>query len=257
MTPLFAALMLALQPSAPPVITPVPVLPEDDSKQTYRAHSPPVCVDWRAARDRTVEASEIHFGIYRMWALGYITGFNIVGPDQTGNLLGDAPLDELYSAIDGYCTRNPSHTVEDSMRPIAAAFIRRRQAAPTANTSSQGSRRRATVVATRTCQDWGQDRDNAIMRLAYVSVVRGYVTAYNRWGPDPTGDAVGTNDQALIEERLDVWCHERPSALLIGVVAPLIDHVATERAAGRRPPAGMRPKDRFSLPPPSERSPRG
>lgn len=255
MTPLLTALLLTLQSSAPPVITPAPVLPEDDSKQTYRAHSPPVCGDWRAAREGTAQESVIRLGIYRMWVLGYITGFNIVGPDQTGNLLGDAPHEEFYAAIDGYCTRNPSHTVEDSMYPIAAAFIRRRQGTAASSPPSPGSRRRAQAVATRTCQDWAQDRDNAIMRLAYVSVVRGYVTAYNRWGPDPTGDAVGTNDQALIEERLDVWCRERPSGLLIGVIAPLIDHVAAERAAGRRPPAGMRPRDRFSLPRPGEPSP--
>lgn len=104
------------------------------------------------------------------------------------------------------------------------------------------------AVVTTTCGDWAQHRGNVILRLAYVGVVRGYVTAYNRYGPDPAGDALGADDRPLIEERTDEWCRERPSALLIGAVAPLIDHVAAERAAGRLPPAGMRPADRFSPP---------
>ena len=252
MTHLLAALLLSLQPSAPPALTPALVLPED-SKPAYRAHSPPDCSDWAAARTVTIEDSRLRFGNHRLWVLGYITGFNIVGPDPSGDLLGAAPHEEVYAAIDGYCSRNPSHSVVDAMHPVAAAFIRRRQGTPAANVSAPGQRRRAMVVAAISCRDWIEARANAIVRLAYVGVLRGYLTAYNRWGPDPTGDAVGGEDRSLIEGAIDEWCRQRPSALLIGAVSPLIAHVAAERAAGRLAPAGMRPNDSLSAGPSTDR----
>ena len=246
MTSLFSALLLlSSQPVAPPSITPLPTLPKD-SKPTYRALSSPTCEHWRAARAGQGEDSRLRLAVYRMWVLGYVTGFNVVGPDPTGDLLGTAPREELHEAIDGYCARNPSSLVVDAMFPIASAYIKRRQGSLAATTPTPPAKRHATVVATVRCRDWADNRGNPILRLAYVGVLHGYVTAHNRFGPDPAGDAIGAENIPLAEGVVDQWCSGRPSALLIGAVAPLIDHVAAERAAGRLPPAGMRPQDKIS-----------
>ena len=245
MTHILAALLLSFQFSAPPSLTPVSVLP-DDIKPTYRAHSPPECGNWRGARSGKDQESRLRLGVYRMWVLGYITGFNVTGPDKTGDLLGTAPHEEVYSAIDGYCARNPSHSVVDSMRPIAAAFIRRRVGSLTAVAPAAGEKRRAMVVQPSPCRDWVRGRDNAILRLAYVGMLRGYLTAHNRWSSDPAGDAIGADDEPLIENAIEDWCGKQPSSLLIGAVNPLIDHVKAERAEGRLPPGGLRPNEKFT-----------
>lgn len=237
-----AMLLLSFQ-AAPPVIAPADVLPAD-SKPTYRTHFSATCQEWSAARRGTSEESRLRVGIYRLWVLGYITGFNVVGPDKSGDLLGTAPQDEVYRAIDGYCARNPTYHLVDAMRPIAAAFVRRRQSKPVANVPA--SKTHAQAVALVTCRDWSQNQKNAILRLAYAGVVGGYITAYNRFGPDATGDAIGAADHPLIEEALGKYCSSHPTALLIGAVTPLIEHVAAERAAGRLPPAGMRPHDKVT-----------
>lgn len=240
---LLAALLLSFQSATPPVTTPAPVLPED-GKPWYRTLSVPECVDWLPARKHTVEDSELRFGVYRMWVQGYVTGFNVVGPDRTGDLLGGGPQEELFKAIDGYCMRNPSSSVDDSMRPIAAAYIRRRlNSNPTDVPPSRKGQ--AQALATKTCRNWDAGLGNPILRLALTNIVSGYVTAYNRWGPDPAGDAV-PDDPTLIEERVDAWCRQHPGGLLIGAVHPLIDHVASERAAGRLPLGGKRPQDELS-----------
>lgn len=244
MTHLLAMLLLSLQ-AAPPAITPVDVLPEDN-KATYRTHSSPECENWRSARAGTSDESRIRTGAYKLWVLGYVTGFNIAGPDKSGDLLGTAHHEELFAAIDGYCGRNPSNFVVDAMRPIAAAYIRRRQGDAAATLSIPGDKKQAKAVATTTCREWAGYRNNTILRLAYAGVVAGYVTAYNRFGPDPTGDAVGAADHPLFEDAIDKWCNGHPSALLIGAVAPLIEHVAAERAAGRLPPGGLRPVDKMT-----------
>lgn len=241
---LLLALALSVQSSSPPSISVAPVLPED-TKPSYRANGSPTCSAWISARGGKDEDNQIHAGIYRRWVLGYITGFNIVGPDQTGNLLGTASGQEFYAAIDGYCTRNPSHLVADAMRPIITSIVGRR-GIPATTPPFADTRKQATIVAPDTCRDWVRDRDNAILRLAHVVVLGGYVTAHNQWGPDPRGDAIGVDDQALLEKATDKWCSTNPAGLLIGTVAPLIDHVAAEHAAGRLPPAGMQLSDEYS-----------
>lgn len=245
------AMLLALQ-VAPPAIIPVDVLPKD-KKPTYRTHSSATCGEWIASRAGASDESRIRLGVYKLWIQGYITGFNIAGPD-TGDLLGVAPQEEFFTAVDGYCARNPSNFVVDAMYPIAAAFIRRRQGTVEANLSTSRSKTRAQAVAITTCRDWTRSRENAVMRLAYAGVIAGYVTAYNRFGPDPTGDAIGAADDPLIEEAVDRWCTGRSSALLIGAVTPLIDHVAKERTAGRIPSAGLRPSDKYTPGSPRGRS---
>ena len=243
MTLFLAALLLPVQAAAP-TIPPAPVLPPD-SKPFYRAHTSPACSNWSAARAGSAPEHKARFGIYRMWVEGYVTGFNMVGPDRSGDLFGANSHDEVYSVVDGYCARNPSHMVVDAMAPMAAAFIRRRLQTPPAETRSRDASRQAFATVTTTCGHWHEHRNNAVLRLAYGSVVRGYLTAYNRWGPDPAGDAIGAADE-LIEDWVDGWCRERPSKLLVQVVHPLVAHVAAGRAAGRLPPAGKLPTDVLS-----------
>jgi hypothetical protein len=244
MTNLLLALLLSTQTAMPPKPVPMPVLLAD-TKPSYRSHSSPACPDWRAAREGSAKDSDIRVSIYKLWVLGYITGFNIVGPDPTGDLLGSSSQDEFYSALDGYCARNPKNFVVDAMRPVADAIIRRR-GAPALSPPAEGVSRRSIVRAAVNCQNWVQGRSNDITRLGYVVVLHGYVTAYNRWGPDALGDAIGADDQAVTEAAADKWCSEHPSSLLIGAITPLIEHVASERAAGRLPPGGVRPNDKLT-----------
>lgn len=182
---------------------------------------------------------------HRQWVLGYVSGFNVAGPDQTGNLMETASRDELYAATDGYCARHPTSVIADAMRPIAEAIIGRR-GTPAIATEATERKKSATVEAATTCQQWASGKNNSILRIAYVLALGGYITAYNQWGPDPLGDAIGAEDPSLIGGAADKWCSEHPSGLLIGVVQPLIDHVAAERVAGRLPPGGKRPPDEFS-----------
>jgi len=244
MTHLLLALLLSTQTAMPPKPVPMPVLLAD-TKPNYRAHSAPACPDWRAARGGTTKDSDTRVTIYQLWVLGYITGFNFVGPDPTGDLLGSASQDEIYTAIDAYCARNPTTFVADAMRPIADAIIRRR-GVPALSSPAKGLSRRAIVRPAVNCRNWVQGRSNNITRLGYVVVLHGYITAYNRWGPDALGDAIGADDQAVTEAAADKWCSEHPSGLLIGAITPLIEHVASERAAGRLPPGGVRPNDKLT-----------
>ena len=238
------AVALMFQSATPPSISRAMVLPAE-TKPSYRAHSSPACSDWRSARAGKHEDSSLRAGIYRKWVLGYITGFNIVGPDQSGNLLATATRDEVYVAIDGFCQRNPANSVVDAMRPLAEAIISRRGTPATLQPSSQG-KKHSTVDAPTTCREWVRDGDNNILRLAYITVLYGYITAYNQWGPGPLGDAIGADDLPLVEKTINGWCSEHPTDLLIGVVTPLINHVAAERAAGRLPPGGLRPENGFT-----------
>jgi hypothetical protein len=243
MTPLAFGLLLSSHAVASPSVPPAPVL-ADDTKPSYRTHSSPACSDWRVGRAGGSEDGRLRSGIYRRWVLGYVTGFNVVGPDQSGNLLGTSSVGELYAAIDGYCGRNPSRFVDDAMRPIIAAIVRRR-GVPALLGPTPEAKKRATVNATATCKDWAEERDNAILRLAHVVTLHGYVTAYNRWGPDPVGDAIGADDGPVTAAAIDKWCAERPGSMIFAAVGPLIDRVASERAAGRLPPGGVRPADRM------------
>jgi hypothetical protein len=244
MTHLLLALLLLNQSVTPPNLGPMPVVLAD-TKPNYRTHSSPACPDWRAAREGSAKDSDIRVSIYQLWVLGYITGFNIVGPDPTGDLLGSASQDEIYTAIDAYCALNPSNFVDDAMRPIADAIIRRREV-PALSPPVEGVSRRAIVRAAVNCRNWVQGRSNDITRLGYVVVLHGYLTAYNRWGPDALGDAIGADDQTVTEAAADKWCSEHPSSLLIGTITPLIEHVASEHAAGRLPPGGVRPNDKMT-----------
>lgn len=240
---LILAVALSIQSSPPPTVSAGSVLP--DTKPSYRVNSSPTCSDWSSARRGKDEDSQIHVGVYRRWVLGYISGFNVVGPDQTGNILATSSANEFYAALDGYCARNPSYLAADAMRPIIIAIIGRR-GIPVRDHSSPHAHKQATIVAPDTCQEWVRNSDNSILRLAHVVMIGGYITAYNQWGPDAHGDAVGADDKALFEKATDKWCKVNPSGLLIGVVMPLIKDVAAERAAGRLPPAGMRPSDKYS-----------
>lgn len=152
MTHLLLAVLLLNQSVVQQNIVPTPMLPED-TKPNYRLHSSPACSDWRAARGGKAEDSDIRFSLYKLWVLGYITGFNFVGPDQTGDLLGSASPGEVYTAIDGWCARNPSHFVDYAMRPIADALIRRR-GVPALSPQAQGVSRKSMVHAAVNCHDW-------------------------------------------------------------------------------------------------------
>lgn len=246
------ALAILVQASPPP-IRPTPVLPED-SKPAYRAHLPPTCSQWREARAGTDVDSRYTHATQMFWVLGYVTAFNMVGPDPAGDWLNGGSREELEGAITAYCGRNPKSLVSDAMRPFAEAYVRRRQQVILgANSVAPKATTRGMTHVTTTCGNWVESRSNRSLRAAYIQMLQGYLTAYNRFGPDPTGDAIGAQDGSFIEEIVDKWCSARPSVLLIGAATALVDQVASDRAAGRLPPGGMRANDRWSAAPVKKR----
>lgn len=245
---LLAALLLApppVRPVAPPAVQAPGAFPSVD-KPFVRAHRGASCADWLSAREGKGRDSRLYFGIYRTWLASYVSAFNIVGPDPTGNLMGSSPWEEAYSFIDRHCARNPSHEVVDSMHPMIREFIGRRPGPPPAS-APRAEKRKATNSMWLTCKEWIEDSPNKILRYANGASVRGYLTGYNHWGPDPKGDAVGPVKDDIVDNWIDGWCAGRPPATAILLaMEPLIDHLASERKAGRLPPAGKGPADEFT-----------
>lgn len=227
MPTLLAAFLLALQPASPPAVAGAPAKPR------YRVHQAPDCRIWAQVRTGKggLPLIEAH---YNLWFHGYVTGFNAHGPDPAGDLLGAATWKQLGAFIDEHCARNPSHLVADALEPLAIDLIGRRPA-PAAPVARRGARMATMTVAT-TCQEWTRARGDRLMRVYYGGAVRGYLTAYNRWGPDPSGDVLGPGNDPLIDQWVDQWCRGRPRAALIQAVAPFIAHLTARRAAGRLPP---------------------
>ena len=221
---LLAALLLAAQPASPPAAVAAP------AKPSFRAHQSPDCRAW--AQVRTGRGGlPILEAAYNMWFHGYVTGFNAHGPDPAGDLLGQASWKQLGAFIDDYCARNPTHLVADALEPLVIDLIGGRPAA-----APPSARRFATMSVATTCAEWTKARKDRLMRLYYGGAVRGYLTAYNRWGPDPSGDVLRPENDALIDPWVDGWCRPRPRTPMIQAVAPFLSHLARERAAGRLPP---------------------
>ncbi|HYE27663.1 MAG TPA: hypothetical protein VEA61_05460 [Allosphingosinicella sp.] len=227
MPTLLAALLLALQPASPPAVAAAP------AKPFYRAHRAPDCRAWAQVRTGRGGLPLLE-AAYNLWFHGYVTGFNAHGPDPAGDLLGPATWKQLGAFIDDYCARNPSHLVADALEPLAVDLIGRRPVP--ASPARRGAARLATMTVDTTCAEWTRARNDQLMRTYYGGAVRGYLTAYNRWGPDPSGDALGPGNDALIDPWIDKWCRGQSRAGLIQAVAPFIAHLAARRAAGRLPP---------------------
>lgn len=235
MPTLLAAFLLALQPASPPAVAAAP------AKPFYRAHQAPDCRAWAQVRTGR-GALPVVEAIYNMWFHGYVTGFNAHGPDPEGDLLGAATWKRLGAFIDEHCARNPSHLVADALEPLAIDLLGRRPAP-----ARRQARRMATMTVDTTCAEWTRARDDQLMRLYHGGAVRGYLTAYNRWGPDPTGDVLGPGNDDLIDGWIDKWCRGHSRAGLIQAVAPFIAHLAAERAAGRLP-SGKTPANEQLIP---------
>jgi hypothetical protein len=223
---MLAALLLAAQPAAPAMSA-----PPAPAKPFYRAHRAPDCRAWAQVRTGR-GALPIIEAAYNLWFHGYVTGFNAHGPDPTGDLIGAATWKQLGSFIDDYCARYPARLVADALEPLALDLIRRRPGPP----PRQGPRRLATMTVETSCAEWTGARNDKLMRTYYGGAIRGYLTAYNRWGADRTGDALGPGNDDLIDKWVDGWCRRNPRARMIQSVAPFIAHLAKERAAGRLRP---------------------
>ena len=242
MVELLSALLLLAQPAPVVQSLPAPVLPPD-TKPYFRANNSPACINWNSARASKTSEDVYRSAVHKRWVLGYISGFNVAGPDPTGDLLATSSANEFFGAVDGYCSRNPSNDVVYAMRPVASAIIRRR-GTPALAISNSTVKKRAQIVGPDTCQDWSRNRDDKMMRLAYLVWLHGYITAKNQWGSDPLGDAIGNGDATEIIA--DQWCKEHPSARLVGVITPMIEHFAAERLARRLPPGGKGANDKLS-----------
>jgi hypothetical protein len=215
MTALLAAFILVLQPTAPP------------AKPMYRAHRAPDCAGWRAARTGR-GATPVLEAAYNIWFHGYVTGFNAHGPDPTGDLLGHTTWARIGAFIDAYCARNPASVIAEALPSLIADLTKGHP------TRARDPRRRDAVMSLQTtCREWTGLRDDKLLRMAYGGAARGYLTAYNRWAADLSGDVLGPGNDSLIDPWLDTWCGRHPSAHMLEAMGPFILHLRAERAAGR------------------------
>jgi hypothetical protein len=223
MTNWLAAFLIAFQAASPPGAAVAP------DKPSYRTHRAPTCSEWRGVR-KGGGATPLLEAVYNIWFHGYVSGFNVHGPDPTGDLLGTAQWVQIGAFIDAYCARDPSKLVADALQPLVIDLIGRRPS-PTA-----APERRARITVRTTCAEWNGARRDTLLRTVFGGAARGYLTAYNRWGPDPAGDVLGPGNDPLIDPWIDEWCRKHPSVLMLQAMAPFVQHLAVERAAGRLRP---------------------
>lgn len=229
--------------ATPQVVT--PPAPAGKEKPFFRAQHSPTCKLRREARAGKSPDPELMLLSQRLWVRGYVSAFNVLGPDSRGDVMGSTSEDAVDAFLDAHCQRFPSDLLADAMRPLTNSLLKRQPPNP-AGAGGTPATRTARIALTVSCEKWLGSRDNNLVRLAYEIALGGYVTAYNLYGPDPSGDLIGTEDDAFATEWIDGWCRDNKPALLVSAVGPLADHLAAERAAGRLPPGGQRPQDVLS-----------
>lgn len=181
--------------------------------------------------------------VAKHWVRGYVSAYNIYGPEATGNLLRATTDVQVDAHVDSYCETKPDGLIAGALLVISDDIAR--AAGTLTGSAEKPARRKATLMVATTCAEWTGAEDDPLTRLAYASSVRGFLTAYNLYR-DPDGDVVGSGDDELVDIWIDGWCSSRPKMLLLSAAHPLTQHLAAERAAGRLPPGGKLPGDILS-----------
>jgi hypothetical protein len=163
------------QPTAPPFVAAA------NRKVSYRTYRAPGCGEWTQVR-KGLGASFLLEAAYNIWFHGYVSGFNVHGPDPSGSLLEKTDWQQAASFFDSYCARNPSHLLADGLQPLVVELMKDRPVL-----TGKQSKPRAQVTVGTTCKEWNSSKDDRLLRVTSGGAARGYLTAYNRWVRMPRG----------------------------------------------------------------------
>ncbi len=210
---LLAAQSIAADPAAP-----------GTAKSSYRAYRSPSCVEWSKVRTGR-GMLPVPEAAYNNWFYGYVYGFNVHGPDPVGDLLGTTQWTDVARFIDAGCSEDPTATVAVVLELFVKERLERRQ--PTVI-----SKRRPALGAAETCRQWNEADRDLLLRTVWGGEARGYLTAYNRWGPDPSGDALLAMNDDLIDPWISDWCRAHPASPMLHSMTVFIQTIAARRKAG-------------------------
>ncbi|MDR6789895.1 hypothetical protein J2Y58_003270 [Sphingomonas sp. BE138] len=178
---------------------------------------------------------------YNNWFHGYVSGFNVYWHPRSGNILGQATWNEIAAFIDVQCSGNLTKSVAQALDPLMTDLIKRQAH------EKRGMPRPSVLTVQVTCRQWSDAKDDKVLRVFWGGAARGYLTAYNRWGPDKSGDFLLQNNDELIDRWISNWCDKRSSSTILQGMESFIKYVDKERAAGRINP-GSTPANELVVP---------
>jgi hypothetical protein len=82
---------------------------------------PPSCGKWTALRkEHGIEGHAVEF-----WLLGYVSGYNMYGPDPNGGVGISIDTEGMEAFVDQYCTANPMMSLLDAADKLVRELHRR------------------------------------------------------------------------------------------------------------------------------------
>ena len=102
-------------------------------------------------------------------------------------------------------------------------------------------------VGTISCADWTKETKAAIAHSQNQAWILGYLTAFNRFGPDNTGDVMGKTGNREALAWFDNYCVENPADSVNKAAGALILELERRKTAAATPDPKPDPK-----PPPAE-----
>jgi hypothetical protein len=96
-------------------------------------------------------------------------------------------------------------------------------------------------VGTITCADWTKEAKQALIKSQNQAWLLGYLTAFNRFGTDVTGDVMGKTSNREALEWFDNYCVEHATDSVNWAAGALILELERRDAADRPPPPPPEP----------------
>jgi hypothetical protein len=96
-------------------------------------------------------------------------------------------------------------------------------------------------VGTISCADWTKEAKQALVKSQNQAWLLGYLTAFNRFGTDVTGDVMGKTSNREALEWFDNYCVEHASDSVNRAAGALILELERRDAADRPPPPPPEP----------------
>src|SRR4051794_31485641 len=96
-------------------------------------------------------------------------------------------------------------------------------------------------VGTVTCAEWTKEAKQALAKSQNQAWLLGYLTAFNRFGTDQTGDVMGKTSNKEALEWFDQYCVEHTTDSVNRAAGALILELERRDAADRPPPPPPEP----------------